>query len=549
MGGKSEPIPFSNAICDGYYGNVVQAGVIHDGVHFHQGTRDAPSDLQNPVIVRVRRGPGSTLADLVVDADPPKAMAPSGTLYVVTLQARTARAVVLHAARVVVLSRRHPRPACLIPRLGQTIVPRYFKTELDVDPPRLNAEGEDFPFTISATDVEQFRFEAVVRTDEVRWQIELDWECAEYDGTLVINDNGRPFEAYPIAALYSGHDPSPLHSGCGFIGHQPGCPALRLESEQTQPSQMPARPRPFEAPARIPAGDAGPAARQDGPWAGGSGDLYRAVLALDAAMRVTDPDGPGSWDDYRRLVPQVRTLLSRPDFTSYESERFRALLVRVVRFFYLSEQHQLGVNIARPIHRDWAAALGEDHRDTLAMANRLAGCLFGGGRSEEARTLWEDILPRLRRTLGEAHPDTRNVAGNLAATLKSVGEPEAARDLMEETLRLNREALGHDHPVTLRAAGNLAISMYDARDYEGARALREDTLLRYRRTLGEDHPDTLQEAAALAFSLDGLGEHEAARALDEDTWQRRLRVLGENHPKTRASQERCRRERPTDQEA
>lgn len=54
--------------------------------------------------------PGGTLADLVVDADPPRVMVPSGTVHVITLEARTNRAVVLDAARPVVLARSHRAP-------------------------------------------------------------------------------------------------------------------------------------------------------------------------------------------------------------------------------------------------------------------------------------------------------------------------------------------------------------------------------------------------------------------------------------------------------
>lgn len=523
MGEEDRPIHVRNEICDGYYGNVVQAGVIHDGVHFHQGMRDELSDLRNPVIVTVRREPGSTLADLAVDADPPRPMAPSGTLYVVTLEARTTRAVILDTARVVVTSRRPPRPACLQPRIGRAIVPRYFNTDLDAARPRLHAEGEDFPFSISATDVEQFRFQAVSTINEVCWQVELDWRCAGHEGTVIINDNGKPFEAYPVDALFTDdNSPSALSWDCSFIGpHQPGCPAHRFQS---QPSPA------AEAPALI--------------ATAGVDDLYRAALDLYAAMEETDPDEPASWPDYRKLATQVQTLLSRADFTSHESEHFRALLVRVVRYFYVSEQRRLGLNVARPVHRDWSAALGEEHPDTLAMANRLAGCLFGVGQAEQARDLWADILPRMGRTLGEAHPDTRTVAGNLAASLNALGDYEAARDLLKETLRVSAEALGQDHHVTLRAAGNLAISMHLLQDYEGARALQEDSLRRYRRTLGEDHPETLQEAVDLSFSLNALGEHDAARALNEDVWQRRRRVLGEDHPDTLAAEARCRGEWP-----
>ncbi|WKK27767.1 tetratricopeptide repeat protein [Streptomyces olivoreticuli] len=61
------------------------------------------------------------------------------------------------------------------------------------------------------------------------------------------------------------------------------------------------------------------------------------------------------------------------------------------------------------------------------MANRLAGCLVGLRKYEEARDLFADILPRCGRTLGEAHPQTLTVASNLCACLTALGAHQDAR--------------------------------------------------------------------------------------------------------------------------
>ncbi|NLU70688.1 tetratricopeptide repeat protein [Streptomyces sp. HNM0574] len=500
----------TNSVADGhYYGPVVQAR----NVQINHYDRDRDEDERDPVLPAVRREPGSCLADLVVDGDPPRLMTPSGTLYVVTLQARTRRAVVLHGARAVVVSRRSPRPACLTPRLGRAIVPRYFRTDLDADPPRLHAEGTDFPFQISETDVEQFRFEVVTSRDEVAWRLELDWACGIHEGTLVLDDNGAPFEAYPVPALFDGRSPSALSSGCGFGGHQPGCPALRVE--KPAPERHPAPP--------VTGGD------------GGREELLRTVLELDAALRPADPDQPESWPGYARLSGPVRMLLGRADFPGDAPEPFRALLLRFVRHLFVTGQQRLGVTLARPALRRWTETLGEDHPHTLALTNRLAGCLLADGAAGQARELWEDLVPRTARVLGEDHPDTLTAGGNLAACLMELGAYEQAREAHTETLRRSTRALGPDHPATLRTAGNLALGMRMLGDHEAARALGEDTLRRYRATLGDDHPDTLAEAGSLASSLAQLGEREAARMLREDTLRRRRRVLGEDHPDTRRS--------------
>jgi hypothetical protein len=65
---------------------------------------------------------------------------------------------------------------------------------------------------------------------------------------------------------------------------------------------------------------------------------------------------------------------------------------------------------------------GEDHPFTLISANNLARDLYGLGEYQQARTLAEDTLARLRRVLGEDDPSTRQSAANLADVLRRLGE-------------------------------------------------------------------------------------------------------------------------------
>ncbi|WP_345945038.1 tetratricopeptide repeat protein [Streptomyces albus subsp. chlorinus] len=529
-----------NDLSGEYHAPVVQAGQVHGDVtlHHHHAGGDAPDALANPVIATVGLRPGSTLADLVVDDDPPRHVTPSGTLHIVTLEARTARAVVLQAARAVVLSRRLPRPACLRPRIGRPIEPRRFLTDLDADPPRLLAQGTDFPFSISATDVEQFWFEPVTTTHEIAWQLEVDWTCAGHRGTTVINDNGQPFEVYPVAALFSddeeeggdglGDGHSALQS-CGSLGrHHPACPARRLEAASAAPAP-PTQGRPVHAVSTVlPV----PGGRPSAPSGNSTEEIYRDALALGTALASADPDDPATWPDHRKFARQVRTLLTRPGFRSHESEPFRAQLIRMLRYLFVSQQYELGIRTARTVRRAWSAALGEDHPDTLAAANRLAGFLYGFAKDDQARALWEDMLPRCERSLGDDHALTLTVAGNLGAALSQLGAHEAARDLFEDVLHRSRRALGEDHADTLRTAENLASILRKLKDHQAARTLGEDTLRRSRKALGEDHPSTLFAAERLALTLRELGETDTARALEEDIHERRRRVLGEDHPDT-----------------
>lgn len=171
---------------------------------------------------------------------------------------------------------------------------------------------------------------------------------------------------YPAAAL---HD-SALSSGCG-LSHEQGCPSLLLEESgaatslwASASSSLP----PYPAPASLGALPATATPRLEEP---DPEDLKREVLAVDPG----DPDLPASWAEYRRIASLVRILLDHPDF------------------LYVSGQHRPGAAVGRELHLDWTRTLGEDHPDTLAVANRLAGFLIGLRKHAEARDLFADNLP------------------------------------------------------------------------------------------------------------------------------------------------------------
>jgi len=68
--------------------------------------------------------------------------------------------------------------------------------DVEQDPPRLTAEGPDFPFTVTASDPEQFWMELCVPRQEVDWHLALDWICAGRTGTLRIPESGH-YTEYP----------------------------------------------------------------------------------------------------------------------------------------------------------------------------------------------------------------------------------------------------------------------------------------------------------------------------------------------------------------
>jgi hypothetical protein len=307
-------------------------------------------------------------------------------------------------------------------------------------------------------------------------------------------------------------------------------------------------------------------------------DMAVAAVTLLRAAVPPDPwDNPGTWPQWRGLLPHVLTATDASRALDHAGDDVAWLLNKAATYLQrrgepavslplferalelrrgrLGEQHpdtltsarRLALNlralgqyeVARRLSEDILSrsrrVLGEDHPDTLTSANNLALDLWALRQYEAARRLVQGILTRRRQVLGEDHPDTLTSTSNLAANLRGLGQYEAARLLDEDVLTRRRAMLGEEHPDTLMSARNLASNLRRSGQYEAARRLDEDTLVRQRRVLGEEHPDTLRSANSLAANLRGLGQYEAARRLDEDTLARRRWVLGEEHPLTLTS--------------
>lgn len=191
---------------------------------------------QRPILTTVEVLPGSSSGTIVVEGNPPAKMTPSGAIFVITVEARAPRAVILQRARAVVLSRRPPRRACWIKGIGAGLNPRRFDVDLDSDNPQLTAQGVDFPFTVSPTDPEQFWVQAEAGANEVIWNVELDWITDGVRGTTVVNHGGIPFSLYPIDVLLKGPGAQSLRTTCDYGGHEEGCPALTLAKLSREPS-------------------------------------------------------------------------------------------------------------------------------------------------------------------------------------------------------------------------------------------------------------------------------------------------------------------------
>ncbi|MEV0442607.1 helix-turn-helix transcriptional regulator [Streptomyces spectabilis] len=73
-------------------------------------------------------------------------------------------------------------------------VPKHsFNAKLDHGRPALVPEGDDFPYKVSEKDPETFYVLTTAKSRYVRWYLELEWSSGTRHGTVVINDEGKPF--------------------------------------------------------------------------------------------------------------------------------------------------------------------------------------------------------------------------------------------------------------------------------------------------------------------------------------------------------------------
>ncbi|MFD8999893.1 helix-turn-helix domain-containing protein [Streptomyces sp. NPDC059582] len=132
----------------------------------------------------------------------------------ISVQGRSATAVVLEALRVRVVGRAAPAPGtdyAMDQGCGGSISPRYFAVDLDKDRPVAHSvPGDDMgapipavklPYRVSAQDPEVLLVTARTETCDCRWYLELDWSSQGRTGTVRIDDHGRPFRTSGIGGL------------------------------------------------------------------------------------------------------------------------------------------------------------------------------------------------------------------------------------------------------------------------------------------------------------------------------------------------------------
>jgi hypothetical protein len=137
----------------------------------------------------------------------------------VTVQGQSSRPVVLTDLQFIVVHRNYgPIPGALVGNAcGGPIIGRFIEVDLSKQPVRIIASYKDqmpspnepawdlkpviFPYTVSATDAEEFMIIADANQCDCEWYAELSWSANGKNGESIINDQGRPFRTAPYTRV------------------------------------------------------------------------------------------------------------------------------------------------------------------------------------------------------------------------------------------------------------------------------------------------------------------------------------------------------------
>lgn len=127
----------------------------------------------------------------------------AGSPQVVRLEirARTDEPVTITAIKAIVLRRRPPVDGWYVvsPSCGPEPV-RAAEVDLDAPVPNVvytsadgSTQGKELAFTVTRTDLELIEIHAVTRSERVAWRAEVFYSGPNGDGSIAVDDGGRPF--------------------------------------------------------------------------------------------------------------------------------------------------------------------------------------------------------------------------------------------------------------------------------------------------------------------------------------------------------------------
>ncbi|KAF2719982.1 hypothetical protein K431DRAFT_295506 [Polychaeton citri CBS 116435] len=158
------------------------------------------------------------------------------------------------------------------------------------------------------------------------------------------------------------------------------------------------------------------------------------------------------------LFPHARSAMDLEKHTKYGKLDWSLVMTKAAEYASFQGSQVLPKQGIEMGERCWEARkmlLGDDHPDTLASMNNLAGYFDKLGDSRRAAEMGERCWEACKMQLSEDHPRTLASMNNLAGYFDKLGDSRRAAEMGERCWETCKTQLGEDHPDTLTSMSNL----------------------------------------------------------------------------------------------
>ncbi|MBR5714343.1 MAG: tetratricopeptide repeat protein [Clostridia bacterium] len=210
---------------------------------------------------------------------------------------------------------------------------------------------------------------------------------------------------------------------------------------------------------------------------------------------------------------------------------------RVAEFFERSLKHDPALEYYKRAADLRREALGEEHPDTAASYNNIAGVYYVKGEYDLALEYSEKALAIREKVLGREHPSTAGSYYNIGLVYYDKGEYDRALEYSKKVLAINEKVYGKEHPHTATSYNNI-VKMYRSKgEYDRALEYHEKALAIFENELGIRKIFNAELYCSMAQLYNNMDSFDRALEYHEKALAEMEKVLGREHPYTKETYE------------
>ncbi len=232
------------------------------------------------------------------------------------------------------------------------------------------------------------------------------------------------------------------------------------------------------------------------------------------------------------LLPHAHHVFQDLSVRSRDAEQTRALVILGTGAAVLARFHRMTAESVALMERtvEIARTLDESHVAYLDALDALAGMAHSLGHADRAEQLEEEAYRGYLASLGPHAQGTLQAMNTLAVMKAEVGKLDEARQLYEQLIPTLEQVFPRDERrIRANARSNLAAVVHRQLKFSEALALTRANLEDFTARYGSDDYLTLDETGSLANLLTDMGESATALPLFRTAIDGLRRILHERH--------------------